>query len=70
MFLIKMKTIHGGTIIVSKEPNKQLFTIIKTLSTSTLYTALSRIIGTLYKEGLLLKFTSFDKSKTNVTVTV
>lgn len=70
MFLIKMKTIHGGTIIVSKERNKNSFTIIKTLSTSTLYTTLSNIIGTLNKEGLLFRFTSFDKSKINVTVTV
>lgn len=70
MFLTKVKTMHGGTIIVTKELDKKTFTIIKTLSVSTVSTALSRIVGTLYKEGLLLKFTAFDKSKLNVTVTV
>ena len=70
MLLIKMRTIRGGIIIVSKEPEKKSFTIIKTLSNSTLHTPLSYIIGTLHKEGLLLKFTSFDKSKINITITV
>lgn len=70
MFLTKVKTIHGGTIVVAKEPDKKSFTIIKTLSVSTVYTALSHIIGTLNKEGLLLRFTAFDRSKINVTVTV
>lgn len=70
MFLIKMKTIPRGSIIISKDQNKKSFTIIKTLSYSTLHTSFSNIIGTLYKEGLLLKFTSFDKSKINVTVLV
>ena len=70
MLLTKMPTVRGGTIIIRKEPEKRMFTIVKTLSTSTLHTALSRIIGTIRKDGLLLKFTAFDKSKTNVTVTV
>lgn len=70
MLLIKMKTMHGGIIIVSKEPNKESFTVIKTLSNSTLHTAVSQIVGTLHKDGLLLRFTSFDKSQINVTVTV
>lgn len=70
MLLIKMKSMHRGIIIVAKEQNKKYFTIIKTLSNSTLHTSVSQIIGTLHKEGLLLKFTSFDKSKMNVTVTV
>ena len=68
MFLTKLKTLHGGTIIIRKEPDKKSFTIIKTLSVSTVHTAISRIVGTLNKEGLLLKFTAFDKSKINVTV--
>lgn len=70
MLLIKMKTMHGGVIIVSKEPNKKSFTVIKTLSISTLHTTVSQIVGTLHKDGLLLRFTSFDKSQINVTVTV
>lgn len=70
MLLIKMKTMHGGVIIVSKEPNKKSFTVIKTLSISTLHNAVSQIVGTLHKDGLLLRFTSFDKSQINVTVTV
>ncbi|MDD5870603.1 MAG: DEAD/DEAH box helicase, partial [Bacteroidales bacterium] len=70
MLLLKMKTMPGGIIVVSKERNKKLFTIIKTLSKTTLYTAVSQIVGTLQIDGLLLRFTSFDKSKTNVTVTV
>ena len=70
MLLIKMKTMHGGVIIVSKEPNIKSFTVIKTLSISTLHTAVSQIVGTLHKDGLLLRFTSFDKSQINVTVIV
>lgn len=70
MLLTKMHTLRGGTIIIRKEPDKVVFTIVKTLSTSTLHTALSRIIGTIRKEGLLLKFTAFDKSEVNITVTV
>lgn len=70
MLLLKMKTMPRGIIVVSKERNKKLFTIIKTLSKTTLYTAVSQIVGTLQIDGLLLRFTSFDKSKTNVTVTV
>ena len=60
----------SGIIIVRKEPNINSFTIIKTLSISTLQTSLSRIVGTLKKEGLLLKFTAFDKSIKNLTITV
>ena len=70
MLLTKMQTLHGGTIIITKEPDKKTFTIIKTLSTQTIHTALSRIIGTIRKEGLLLKFTAFDKSKINETIIV
>lgn len=70
MLLTKMQTLHGGTIIITKEPDKKTFTIIKTLSASTLHTALSRIVGTIRKEGLLLKFTAFDKSEVNMTITI
>ena len=70
MLLTKMQTLHGGTIIITKEPDKKTFTIIKTLSTQTIHTALSRIVGTIRKEGLLLKFTAFDKSKINETIIV
>ena len=31
---------------------------------------MSRIVGTINKEGLLLKFTSFDKAKINETITI
>lgn len=70
MLLTKMHTLRGGIIIIRKEPGKRIFTIVKTLSTSTLPTALSRIVGTIRKEGLLLKFTAFDKSEVNMTITV
>ena len=70
MVLTRLKTMRGGTIIIRKEPNKKEFTIVKTLSASTLHSANSRIIGTFKKEGLLLKFTAFDKSIKNETVTV
>ena len=70
MLLCKMKTIHGGIIIVNKDSDKQSFTIIKTLSNSTLHTSISRIIGTIKKEGLLLKFTAFDKSIINATISI
>ena len=70
MLLTKMQTLRGGTIIITKEPDKKTFTIIKTLSTQNFNSALSRIVGTLKKEGLLLKFSAFDKSEVNVTVTV
>lgn len=70
MLLTKMHTLRRGIIIIRKEPDKRIFTIVKTLSTSTIHTALSRIVGTIKKEGLLLKFTAFDKSKVDVTITV
>lgn len=70
MLLTKMHTLRGGTIIIRKEPDKRMFTIVKTLSTATLNTAFSRIVGTIKKEGLLLKFTAFDKSVVNLAVTV
>ena len=70
MLLTKIQTIRGGAIIITREPDKKTFTIIKTLSTQTLHSALSRIVGTIKKEGLLLKFTAFDKSEVNMTITV
>ena len=70
MLLTKIRTIRGGTIIITREPDKKTFTIIKTLSTQTLHSVFSRIIGTIRKEGLLLKFTAFDKTKINITITV
>lgn len=70
MLLTKMHTLRRGIIIIRKEPDKRIFTIVKTLSTSTLHTAISRIVGTIKKEGLLLKFTAFDKSKVDMTITV
>lgn len=70
MLLTGLKTMPSGIIIVRKEPQINSFTIIKTLSVSTLQTSLSRIVGTLKKEGLLFKFTAFDKSIKNLTITV
>ena len=70
MFLTKMKTMYGGTIIVSKGQDKKSFTIIKTLSPSMMHVGSSYIIGTIKKMGLLLKFTSCDKSVINLTITV
>lgn len=68
--LSKSTNTHGGIIVVTKEPNENVFTIIRTLSASTIYSAYSRIIGYLNKEGLLLKFTAFDKSEINKTISV
>ena len=65
-----MKTMYGGSIIVSKEQDKKSFTIIKTLSASMIHVGSSYIIGTIKKMGLLLKFTSCDKSVINLTITV
>ena len=70
MLLTTMKTMRGGIIIVKKEPSKKTFTIIKALSVATINSSMSRIIGTLNKEGLLLKFTTFDKTKVNETITI
>ena len=70
MLLTTMKTMRGGVIIVKKEPSKKTFTIIKALSVATINSSMSRIIGTLNKEGLLLKFTAFDKTKVNETITI
>lgn len=70
MLLTTIKTIRGGVIIVKKEPSRKSFTIIKTLSATTINSSMSRIVGTLNKEGLLLKFTSFDKAKINETITI
>lgn len=70
MPLTTMKTMRGGIIIVKKEPSRKSFTIIKTLSATTINSSMSRIVGTINKEGLLLKFTSFDKAKINETITI
>lgn len=70
MLLTTMKTMRGGVIIVKKEPYRKTFTIIKTLSATTINSSMSRIVGTLNKEGLLLKYTSFDKSKINEIITI
>jgi len=70
MFLTKIATLPGGVVIVNKEMDKKTFTIIKTLALSTINSSSSRIIGTLHKEGLLMKFTAFDKSVSNITVSV
>lgn len=70
MLLTTMKTMRGGVIIVKKEPSRKSFTIIKTLSVTNINSSMSRIIGTINKEGLLLKFTAFDKTKYNVNITI
>jgi len=70
MFLINVKTMYGGSIVITKGPDKKSFTIIKTLSASTVHAGSSYIIGSIKKMGLLLKFTSFDKSICNLTITV
>lgn len=70
MLLTTMKTMRGGVIIVTTELSKKAFTIIKTLSATISRFSMSCIVGTLHKEGLLLKFTAFDKSEINKTITV
>ena len=65
-----MKTMRGGVIIVKKEPTRKSFTIIKAFSEKTIHSSMSRIVGTLHKEGLLLKFTALGKSEVNVTINV
>lgn len=70
MLLTTMKTMRGGVIIVKKESSRKSFTIIKTLSATTINSSMSRIVGTIKKEGLLLKFTAFDKSRINETITI
>ena len=70
MLLTTIKTMRGGIIIVKKEPSRKSFTIIKTLSATTINSSMSRIVGTINKEGLLLTFTSFDKAKINETITI
>lgn len=70
MLLTTMKTMRGGVIIVKKELSRKSFTIIKTLSATNINSSMSRIIGTINKEGLLLKFTAFDKTKYNVNITI
>lgn len=70
MLLTTMKTMRGGVIMVIKEPARKTYTIIKTLSSATVKSSMSRIVGMLNKEGLLLKFTASDKTKQNVAVTI
>ncbi len=70
MFLTKTGSLPGGVIIVKKEPNKKTFTIIKALAITTLNSSSSRIIGTIRTEGLLMRFTAFDKSVTNIIINV
>ena len=68
MFLTRIQTMYGGSILVKKDKNT--YTIIKTLSASKIHAASSYIIGTINKMGLLLKFTAFDKTILNMTITV
>ncbi|WP_337634988.1 DEAD/DEAH box helicase [Prevotella sp.] len=70
MFLTRLKTMPGGVIMVHKEFDKKTFTIIKALAYSTVNSPSSRIVGTLRKEGLLWKFTAFDKTVSNMTINV
>ena len=70
MLLVKVNTFFGGVIIVNKESDRNTFTIIKALSLSSPDFLSSKIIGTLYKEGLILKFTAFDKSVLNKRIMV
>ena len=70
ILLTTMKTMRGGVIIVKKEPTRKSFTIIKAFSEKTIHSSMSRIVGTLHKEGLLLKFTALGKSEVNVTINV
>ena len=70
MFLTKTGTLPGGVIIVKKELDKNTFTIIKALALSTINTSSSIIIGTLRKEGLIWRFSAFDKSVKNIIVNV
>ncbi len=70
MFLVKTNTLPGGMIIVNKESDKKTFTIIKALTSSTINSPTSKIIGTLQKEGLIMKFTAFDKTITNIRIKV
>lgn len=70
MFLTEMKTMHGGVIVIKKEYQKDSFVIIKALSLNDIYAASSRIIGFLFKDGLIMKFTSFNKSVVNKNITV
>lgn len=70
MFLAKIKTLPSGVIIVKKESDKNSFIVIKALSSSTINSPTSRIVGTIYKEGLLLKFSAFDRSVMNRTINV
>ncbi|MBO7595795.1 MAG: DEAD/DEAH box helicase, partial [Bacteroidales bacterium] len=70
MFLTKMGTIYGGVIVIKKESDRNTFTVIKSLTPSTIYSPSSVIIGTIHKEGLIMKFSAFDKSVTNTTISV
>ena len=70
MFLTEMKTMHGGVIVIKKEHQKDSFVIIKALLLNDIYAASSRIVGFLSKEGLIMKFTSFDKSVINKNIIV
>ena len=70
MFLVNIKTMSGGVIIVNKEYRRKSFTIIKSVSTNSVYSNSSRIIGTLVKEGLILRFHAFDRADVIKTITI
>ena len=57
-------------VVNKKELDKKTFTIVKALTLSTINSSSSRIIGTLRKEGLLMRFTAFDKSIANLIINV
>ena len=70
MHLLSIKTMIGGVIIIKKERGKNNFTIIKAMTKDSAFSTSSRIIGSLVKEGLILRFHAFDNTDIIKTISV
>lgn len=69
-FLIKKRTFPNGVINIKKVDKKSMFVIYKKTCFKNVSNIKDIIIGYVRKEGLLVKFTSFDRTIVNQNVTI
>ena len=69
-FLIKKRTFPNGVINIKKVDKKSMFVICKKTCFKNVSNIKDIIIGYVRKEGLLVKFTSFDRTIVNQNVTI
>jgi superfamily II DNA or RNA helicase len=69
-FLIKRKTFPNGVIDIKRGDDKSTFIIYKETSFTNVGKINDVIIGYIHKEGLIVKFTSFDRTIVNKNVSI